>query len=145
MRNEISALGVKKLLIIVLVFIGIFLIPSISYAECPNDINAEFEVWQALDDCLKWSKLVNWANADINAWWGVANKIKIWVDNIALYLWIFAVWSIVYWWLMMTLSAWEDEKIKKAKDIVKWGIIWFLWLISASAIISLVVKIMYSL
>jgi hypothetical protein len=45
----------------------------------------------------------------------------------------------------MTLSAWEDEKIKKAKDVIKWWIIGFIWVISASWIILFVVNLMYSI
>lgn len=112
--------------------------------ECWIDVEAgDVKIWDALDNCLAWSALVNWEKVKLDWWFWV--KIKNWVNNIALYLWVFAVWSIVFWGLMMTLSSWEEEKVKKAKDIIKWGIIWFLWLISASAIINLIVKIMYSL
>jgi hypothetical protein len=43
----------------------------------------------------------------------------------------------------MTLSGWEDEKIKKSKDIIKWWIIGFLWVILAWAIVTAIIKIMY--
>lgn len=134
----------KKLLIILLAFIWMFYFSWVSFSECAPSAEDAFEVWQALDNCLNGSKLVGWTDSWIDGMW-VSVKIKNWVNNISLYLLIFAVWSIVYGGLMMTLSAWEEEKIKKAKDIVKWWIVWFLWLISASAIISLIVKIMYSL
>jgi hypothetical protein len=64
---------------------------------------------------------------------------------LALFLWVLAVGTIVYGAFLLTLSAWEDEKVKKAKDIIKWGIIWFLGVISASGIIFLIVNIMYSI
>jgi hypothetical protein len=135
----------KKILIILLILIGTLFVNVNTYAvNCSPNADEAFEVWDALDECLDWSKLVDWNDAGIVYGW-LSLKIKAWVNNIALYLWIFAVWSIVYGWLMMTLSAWEDDKIKKAKDIVKWWIFWFLWLISTSAIINLIVKIMYSL
>jgi len=116
-----------------------------TYAQCDPefDWDTEWDVWTALDDCLDNSSLIDPGNSDVESWLWV--KIKSWTDNIALYLWLFAVWSIVIWWLMMTLSTWEDEKIKKAKDMVKWGIIWFLAIIFASAVVNLVVKIMYSI
>jgi len=134
----------RKILIILLVFIWIFYVYSVFWVNCSPNAEEGFDVWQALDNCLESSELITWTDAGIDGGWASV-KIKSWVDNIALYLWVFAVWSIVYGWLMMTLSSWEEEKIKKAKDIVKWGIIWFLWLIAASAIINLIVKIMYSL
>jgi len=43
----------------------------------------------------------------------------------------------------MTLSTGDDEKIKKAKDIVIWGIVGFLALISISAILKLIVSVIY--
>jgi hypothetical protein len=43
------------------------------------------------------------------------------------------------------LSGGNDDKIKKAKDIVKWWIVWFLWVISAGLLIALVVNIMFSI
>ena len=112
---------------------------------CIPNLEDWYEIWTTLDECLEWSTLVSWEKAKISWTDWVWEKIKAWVDNISLYLLIFAVGSIVYGSLMMTLSTWDDEKIKKSKDIVKWWIIWFIWLISASAIINLVVKIMYSI
>jgi hypothetical protein len=113
--------------------------------DCSFDVDSKNggSISSALNKCLDWVDLVNVSDAKVdgNFW----TQIKSWTNNIALYLWIFAVWSIVFGGLMMTLSAWEEEKIKKAKDIVKWWIIWFIWLITASAIINLVVKIMYSI
>ena len=142
---------IKKILIVLLFFVWITSNSIVYWAwETTNpciieDIDKNFDVWKALDGCLEWTALVSWKDAWItwNNW--IWLKIKAWVDNIGLYLLIFAVWSIVFGALMMTLSTWDDEKIKKAKDIVKWWIIWFIWLISASAIINLVVKIMYSI
>lgn len=113
--------------------------------NCTYDAdNWNIKVWSALDDCLAWSALVDWSNVTVNKGW-FADKVINWVDNISIYLWVIAVGSIVYWALIMTLSAWEDEKITKAKNIIKWWIVWFIWLISAAAIINLVVSIMYSL
>ena len=134
----------KKLLVILLLsfmLCGSFI--TISYAQCDTTWNEDFNIDDALTDCLSDSDLVNWFDVTVDWWFWT--QIKTWTNNISLYLWIFAVWSIVFWSLMMTLSAWEEEKIKKAKDIIKWGIIWFLWIIFASAIINLVVKIMYSI
>jgi hypothetical protein len=39
---------------------------------------------------------------------------------------------------------WEDEKSKKAKDIIKWSIIWFIWVLTASVIVNLLVNFIYS-
>jgi hypothetical protein len=91
---------------------------------------------------MKWTKLiqVDW-KATIE--WEFKEKINWWTNNIALFLGLLAVWSVVYGWLMMTLSAWEDERIKKAKDIVKWGLVGFLWVVMATTIVTLVINLMY--
>lgn len=137
----------KLLLLIIFIFSAFTLYTFPTYSalnKCDYDVDKWIiEVWTQLDNCLNWSKLVSSTDVKINWWFWI--KIKTWTNNIALYLWILAVWSIVFGSLMMTLSAWEDEKIKKAKDVIKWGIIWFLWIISASWIITIIVKLMYSI
>ena len=141
----------KIILLLVVIFsmFSIFNITSYASNHCNYDIDSTeswtwYSVWDILDDCLSSSSLVNWNDLQIS-WKWFPLKIKNLVNNISLYLWILSVLAIVIGSLMMTLSTWEEEKIKKAKDIVKWWIIWFIWLISASAIINLVVKILYSL
>ena len=131
----------KKIIIIFLLIFSLFL-PLWVLAWCEyNDNN---EIWTMLEDCLNDLDLVDWSNANIDNWWlqDLINNIvaKIWT-----YLWLLAVWAIVYGWLLMTLSTWDDEKIKKAKDIIKWALIGFLGVIFASSIILLVVNVMYSL
>ena len=135
----------KKILILLVILISVYLsIPDL-LAVCNPEVDANFDIWWSLNDCLKGSHLVNWEDVEIKAWWEFTKQIQRWVNNISLYLWVLAVWSIVFGSLMMTFSWWEDEKLKKAKDIVKWGIIWFVWLISVTAIVNLIVKIMYSI
>lgn len=135
----------KKILVLLLLIFSPF-ISTLSFAEnCTYNVDSStwWSISDALNNCLEWSNLVSGKDVKVSgAFW---LQIKSWVNNISIYLWVFAVWSIVFGGLMMTLSVWEEEKIKKAKDIVKWWMIWFIWLISASAIITLVVKIMYSI
>lgn len=133
----------KKILISILLIFSVFafFIPDSFSAECTYDGNIK----NSLDSCLKTSELVNWKNVEVKAWWWFQKQVMQWTKNISLYLWVFAVWAIVFWGLMLVFSVWEEEKIKKWKNIVKWWIIWFIWIISASAIISLIVKIMYSI
>ncbi len=131
----------KKILIVSFLIITFLLPIWVNSAWC--DITEVTNIWKSLNDCLDGSKLVNWTDAKIESW--VKKLVNSWVKNIWMVLWLLAVWSIVYGSLLMTLSAWEDEKIKKAKDVIKWWIIGFIWLISASGIILLVVNIMYSI
>jgi hypothetical protein len=45
----------------------------------------------------------------------------------------------------MAISQWEDEKITKAKNVIKWSIIWFILVLTARLIINLIIRIMYSI
>lgn len=131
----------KKLFIVLIIFI--FTLFSFSYVLAWNCDYNDWSISSELKDCLSDSLLVG-SDAKIIGWDWFQKTINAWIKNISLYLWIWAVLWIVYGSFMMTVSAWEDEKVNKAKDIIKWSIIWFLWLISASFIISLIVRVIYS-
>ena len=138
----------KKILLLIISAIIIFSFSNSFnvFWSCNYDVDWDFP-WTftgALNSCLSWTPLVDGSDVSVTTDWFWVT-VEIWAENIAIYLWIFAVWSIVFWALMMTLSTWEDDKIKKAKDIIKWWIIWFLWLIFAQWIIKLIVRIMYSI
>jgi hypothetical protein len=60
-----------------------------------------------------------------------------------LLLWIAAIWAVAYWGITIIISAWEDEWVTKWKSIIKWAVLWFVWLVSASGLITLVINIMY--
>lgn len=110
-----------------------------SQKKCPYNGN----VANSLDGCLRWSSLVD-ASGPTLIEWNVKIQIINWTNAIAGFLWLVAVGAIVYGWLLMTLSVGEDEKIKKGKDIVKWALLGFLALITAWAIVRIVVELMYS-
>lgn len=109
--------------------------------------SCKYSEWNgSLSDFLngcKPSTVVGASDMKVEGWF--KTTINKWVKNISLVLWVLAVWSLVYAWLLMQLSAWEDEKIKKAKNLIKWTLIWFLLLISASGIIYLVVNVFFGL
>jgi len=99
-------------------------------------------VTDSLSGCLGDTDLVNPGDGLIEG--SIKQQFVTWTNSIASALALFAVWAIVYGWLMMTISIWEEEKIKKWKDIVKWAAIWFLAAISAWAIVRLVVEVIFS-
>ena len=109
-------------------------------------------VANALNDCFEntdKTKLVTtaWVNdgASLDIADGFKKKINSWVQTLGSILAILAVGSIVYWSFLLVISGWEEEKLKKWKDVVKWGIVWFLWVVFASALIAIVVNIMFSI
>lgn len=135
----------KYLLSIIFVLLSVFTFFNweVLYAKCEFDKTAT-GVTAMIQGCMeettvvavKWDGTVEWAFKD---------KINGWTNNIALFLALLSVGSIIYWGLMMTLSAWEDEKIKKAKDIVKWSLIGFLGVVLATTIVTLVINVIYGL
>jgi len=135
----------KKIYLFVLLLISFFSIQSTVFWNC--DYDWFWDITFALEKCINWTALVDITDVvidgDSSMWFWF--YIKTWTNNIALYIWILAVFSIVFGSLKLTLSTWDDEKINKAKAIVKWWIIWFLGVIFASSIINLVIRLVYSL
>ncbi len=130
----------KKIILWLLFIFSIFFIylspvSAIAY-------NSGITISKNLNLALKWTQLVPWDNVKINSWF--KDSILKWVENLSIFLSIMAVGSIVYWAFMLTISAWEDERIKKWKDIVKWWMIWFLAIISAGWLIAVVINFVYT-
>lgn len=132
----------KKIISIIctlLCILGLLWSTNVSYAAC------EYNGWSIsaeLDNCLSWSDLVDPGDGLIES--GIKNKVVYWTTQLASLLGLLAVGAIVYGGLMMTISGGEDEKIKKWKDIVKWSMLWFLWVIVAWWIVRLIVEVMFS-
>ena len=142
MHAKKSILGIKKILVILFLFFSFFS-PLLVYWWVVCDVRDVKNIWESLDACLNDSKLVNSSGDVANGWFW--KKVNLWTVNIAKVFWVLAVWSIVYWALLLVVSVWEEEKIKKAKEVIKWWIIGFLWIVAASTVIALVVNIMYSI
>ena len=104
----------------------------------------EWSVVGALEGCMSGSKLVknNW-NLKVDD--GFKKALIDWTKKIATFLAFWAIFAIAFGSLKMVLSWGEEEKIKKWKDVIKWWIIWFLWVVSAWFLISVVVKVVYTI
>jgi len=103
-------------------------------------------IWQSLDGCFTDTKVVS-PPEDLEVvdggWFNTF--LLLWVNALAWVLAIAAVGAIAYGSLMFTISAWEDEKITKWKDIIKWWILGFIGIITANALIELVINILYDI
>ena len=53
------------------------------------------------------------------------------------YIAVLSVLALVVAWIMYLVSAWEEEKVKKAKSAIIWSLVWVLVSTTASAIINL--------
>ena len=138
---------IKKIIIILLLVFSFnsFVNAGLSWGEwwaCGFD----WDVWSSIESCLQWTK-VSWTQAsDLEIWEGdFKDSINAMIWKIAGALLLIAIWSIAYAWFMMVISAWEEEKIKKGKDIVKWSILGAFWIIIASSLIAITVNLIYSI
>lgn len=95
-----------------------------------------FENWETTVVQVSWEAKIEWE---------FKKMVTNWIDNIALLLWLLSVGSLIYGALSMTLSTWDDEKINKSKDIVKWSLIWFIAVLSAATVVTLVINFMYEI
>ena len=135
----------KKLLFLFTILISIFSFSNnvLSYStDCVYSESGSISGF--LDDCkpdsLVWDKI---------PWYWVETWLKKIVtdkiSDISVILWLLAVAMIVYAGMLMQFSAWDDSKVKKAKDLIKWTLIWVIFLISAWGIVYIVINLMYSL
>ena len=109
----------------------------------PNDSWSWSDARFALEGCVADSALVQPADLYVSGW--LKDVINWWIAKIAWFLALGAMFAIAFGSLRLTLSMWEDENIKKAKDIIKWWILGFLAVISAGLLISTVVNVIYSI
>lgn len=136
---------IKKIFLVILLCFSIFSL-NLNFetvnASCNYSQYDTLSKW--LEDCFSDSKLVKAENLKVD-WNWFKQKIIDWRNRIAFFVWIFAVlWLVVSGFTLVT-SAWDDEKINKAKSIFKWTLFWVLAVIFASAIITLVINIFYSI
>lgn len=129
---------------ILLGLIFIFTLSVVNLGFATNNCN--YSEWGTissnLENCLSDSSLVKWTDAQISSWF--RNYITKWTNNISLFLWVLAVTWIAIGAFMLTTSAGESDKVSKAKSIIQWSVVWFIWVLTAALIINLIVRIMYS-
>ena len=63
----------------------------------------------------------SWWSANIEAWAWIIFKIINWLNG---FVWIAVVIMIIYAWVQIIFSNWEEEKIKKAKTSILYIFIW---------------------
>ncbi len=135
----------KKLLFLFTILISIFSFSNNVLSYSTNCVYSESDSISGFLDKCKPDSLV-W---DTTTWYWVESWLKKIVtdkiSDISVILWLLAVAMIVYAGMLMQFSAWDDSKVKKAKDLIKWTLIWVIFLISAWWIVYIVINLMYSL
>lgn len=123
---------------IICIFFLIFILPfSVSAADCKYNVGDD--IWIALDECLKDAAVVSLqANENLKAdsenW--IKKVVKRFSGVIANILGVVAIGAIAFGWFSMVMSGWEDEKLKKAKDIIKWAIVGLVGILLAEQILN---------
>jgi glucose uptake protein GlcU len=69
--------------------------------------------------------------------------VNEWIANVSLLLWFIAVAVLVYAGYLFQFAAWEDENITKAKNVVKYTLLWVFLLISSGSIIYVIINTVY--
>jgi hypothetical protein len=128
----------KKTILTIFIFLSFFLSYNFSYWVC----ELWSDIWSSLEWCLD-TKDVIWTNGDLKVESWFKALIVSFVEKIAIILAILAVWSIAYWSMVIVTSVWNDEKIKKWRNIIQWALVWFTVLVSAAWIIKVIIYIMY--
>ena len=112
-------------------------------ADCNFDGDSSQAIQNLVDGCMDGTMVIDDQNKDLNSWsW--TNEL---INSLIQWLWvILAIWAIamlVYSWFLMTISAGDDEKVKKWKELFKWTIIWFIALVSAWWLVSLLISFIF--
>ncbi len=131
---------IKKIIILFFLLFSIF---SINYVfwNC--------EVWgdlsNSLEACLesKNTTVLQSPTWDLKVTWWFKNLVVFFVENIATFIALLAIWSIAFWSLVIVASWWNEEKISKWRKIIIWSLVWFLALVSANGIIRIIVYLIY--
>lgn len=88
--------------------------------------------WQV--DCEMWSTggifQYNWSKciADNDLSWVTEIVVRVinWLNS---FVWIIVLLMIIYAWLQVLLSSWDEEKLEKAKNIIKYIVFWLIILV----------------
>lgn len=146
----------KKFIIMLLILLNIssvWFIHAAGAGKCGDIKSTDTSLWQLMDDCKP-----GWAmEAKSSKWWGlikvVSNdwykienaKAKIYaVTQKAIILAsLLAIGWLVYAWILFTTAYWEDAKHKKAKDAVKYSLIWLALAFLSQQIINAVINFVY--
>ncbi len=138
----------KKIFLVFVLFCTLWWISTFAedeksdpYKDCVYDEKVG-NLSQFLTDC-KSKQLAGSADYDLEQ--GLKTQVNTWIRNVSLILWFIAVGMLVYAGLLFQFSAGEDEKINKAKNIIKMTLLWFLLLISAGSVVYVVINVIYGL
>ena len=139
--------NMKKILlsILSLVFIVVFS-SSVYWWDAPcSDFEGDRSITDLVTGCIESNGQLTVGGNDVTIGTGTNNIINTLIGNLWIMLSIWAVIMIVYAGLLMTMSGWNDEKIKKWKDLLKWTLIGYIALLTAGWIVSFVISLIFNI
>ncbi|EKE29488.1 MAG: hypothetical protein ACD_2C00163G0003 [uncultured bacterium (gcode 4)] len=153
----------KKILIAMLIFSNLW-IWQMAFADTGNcwDIDKEkldnSTISQLLWNCQpKWA--IDWTQGNViaevggitlsssdNKWYEIENakwKITAITDKLIILATIIAIWGLVYSGFLFTTAYWNNDKIKNAKEWIKWSLIWLLLALISQQLVNAVINLIY--
>lgn len=156
----------KKLLISIILAFSFFDINTVYWVD-PNDIHPTAD--ESLDttsasEAVRWWRTweipyCSWEYCSFSEWledaWREINWIQdadgtdvsSYIQRVVWYLitftYVIAVILIIYAWVLILISAWEDENVNKWKDIIKYTIIWVITIFLANSIVKFIMNILW--
>lgn len=135
----------KKIFITCFCIFFIIIFSVQTYAAPCVDFAWEGDITQLVKDCVESEGQLTVRGDDLIVWDQTNAIINNFIRNLWVLLSIWAIIMIVYSGLLMTLSGWNDEKIKKWKDLLKWTLIWYIALLTAWWIVSFIISLIFSI
>lgn len=116
----------NKIKYIVLLIISL-LLPIITFANT-STLDFKNEFW--LPSFYEWDGFIKKENP--------VNFLFVIIREVTKYVAILAIIATMIGWLMFLFSAWSDEKVKKAKNVIIYSIIWVLVSIASYTLVDIV-------
>lgn len=70
---------------------------------------------------------------DLTWFWWIVVRVINWANS---FVWIIVILLIIYAWFLLLTSAWDEEKLKKAKSIIIYIAIWLFILVASYLILT---------
>jgi len=147
--------SVIKVILLVILSFGIWI--NYTWAALQEDDGSSGSVlkwdWTRIPICAKWECWANWNN--LEKWWNkvktllkddveTSKKFSTYVQDFIKYLlgFITVVWVIyiIYAWLLLLTSAWEEEKMTRARKNIFYVMIWITVIYLAYPIVNWALK-----
>ena len=97
----------------------------------------------SISSCLDKTYLVQPGDALLES--GMKQKVIFWTYSLITAFSLFTIGAVVYGGFLMTLSLWDDEKVSKGKDVIKWALLWFIGAILAWVIVRFIIELLYDI